>query len=194
MSNKLIDVYVLYRIIKDLSTPFKETEAYKLGLIDDKGQRKKDSKFQKIKAKTKAEKASDSYYYRFIRNLKKIMTKVGLGSKVATFAAALFLLKEEIEKKHQLTEESFKEEDLVLAEIVATMKYLEKNSGKNYKQLQEEIANATGAAVAGTGSDLAHWKKIPYRVGTKGERRKKGKYIDGVAFLKRMAKEKAKEK
>jgi hypothetical protein len=194
MSNKLIDVYVLYRIIKDLSTPFKETEAYKLGLIDDKGQRRKDSKSVKIKAKTKEEKAADGYYQRFIRNLKKIMTKVGLGSKVATFAAALFLLKEEIEKKHQLTEESFVDEDLVLAEIVGTMKYLQKNSNKNYNQLQEEIANVTGPAVAGTGSDPAHWRRVPYRVGSKKDKRKKGKYIDGVAFLKRMAREKAKEK
>jgi len=39
MAEKVVDLYVLYRIIKDIGTPFKETEAYKLGLVDDKGKR-----------------------------------------------------------------------------------------------------------------------------------------------------------
>ena len=31
----IVNLYVLYRIVKDLSTPFNETEAFKLGLIDE---------------------------------------------------------------------------------------------------------------------------------------------------------------
>ena len=140
--------------------------------------------------KTKEEKAADGYYHRFIRNLKKLMTRVGLGSKVATFAAALLLIKESTKSKHEITESSFVDENAVLEDLVRNMKYLQKNSQKNYRQLQEEIANATGSAVAGTGDDPVHWKKTPYRVGSVGDRKKKGRYINGVAYLKAVAKAK----
>jgi len=183
---RAIDIYILYRIIKDLSTPFNEMEAFKLGLIDSDGKRLK-------KAGSKEEKDAVSYYNRFILNLKRLMSKVGLGSRVATFAAALFLLKEHTSQSHSLTEETFVDEDGVLTEIVATMKYLENNTQKNFRQLEEEIANVTGAAVAGTGDDPVHWKKMPYKVGLKGERKRKGRYINGVAYLKKIAKEAAKK-
>ena len=190
MSSNLVDIYVLYRIIKDLATPFEKTDAFKTGLIDKKGERLRDSTGKKVKAETKAQKKADNYYFRFIRNLKRLMTKVGLGSRLATFAAAMFLIKEEMEKKHTLTEDGFKDEDLVLEEIVKGIRFLEKNSHKQYNQLCEEIANATGAAVAGTGDDPVHWKKMPYRVGSVGDRKKKGRYINGVAYLKAAAKAK----
>jgi hypothetical protein len=183
---RAIDIYILYRIIKDLSTPFNEMEAFKLGLIDSDGKRLK-------KAGSKEEKDAVSYYNRFILNLKRLMSKVGLGGRVATFAAALFLLKEHTSQSHSLTEETFVDEDGVLTEIVATMKYLENNTQKNFRQLEEEIANVTGAAVAGTGDDPVHWKKMPYKVGLKGERKRKGRYINGVAYLKKIAKEAAKK-
>jgi hypothetical protein len=192
--SKVVDIYVLYRIIKDLSTPIEETDAFKFGLIDKNGKRLRDDKGVTIKAKTKKEKAADSYYHRFIRNIKKLMSKVGLGSKVATFAAALFLLKEHVEQRQLIQGDSFEDENAVLEEIVRNMKYLEENSQKNYKNLQEEIANATGTAVVGTGDDTVHWAKQPYRVGEKGDRKKKGRYINGAAYLKKMAREAAKKK
>jgi len=191
--SKVVDIYVLYRIIKDLSTPIEETDAFKFGLIDKNGKRLRDDKGVTIKAKTKEEKNADSYYHRFILNIKKLMSKVGLGSKLATFAAALFLLKEHVEQRQLIQGDSFEDENAVLEEIVRNMKYLEKNSQKNYKNLQEEIANVTGPAVAGTGDDPVHWKKVPFRVGPKGERKKKGRYINGVAYLKKMAREAAKK-
>ena len=190
MSSNLVDIYVLYRIIKDLATPFDKTDAFKTGLIDKKGERLRDTTGKKVKADTKEQKKADNYYFRFIRNLKRLMTKVGLGSKLATFAAAMFLIKEEMENKHTLTEDGFKDEDLVLEEIVKGIKFLEKNSFKHYNQLRAEIANTTGAAVAGTGDDPVHWRKMPYRVGKAGDRKKKGRYINGVAYLKAAAKAK----
>ena len=52
---------------------------------------------------------------------------------------------------------------------------------------EEAPANATGAAVVGTGDNAVHWKKHPYRVGNKGDRKKKGSFINVKAFLKRAA-------
>ena len=34
-----IDLFVTYRFLKLLTTPFKKTEAFKLGIIDEKGHR-----------------------------------------------------------------------------------------------------------------------------------------------------------
>ena len=36
---RAIDLFVTYRFLKILVTPFKEQEAYKLGIIDEKGNR-----------------------------------------------------------------------------------------------------------------------------------------------------------
>ena len=48
-TTKGMDLYYMYRIVKDLSTPFDKMLPYQLGLIDEKGKRLK-------KAKTKEEK------------------------------------------------------------------------------------------------------------------------------------------
>ena len=52
-----------------------------------------------------------------------------------------------------------------------------------FRPLREEVAaNATGSAVAGTGSDPIHWAPKPPAHPT--NKRKKHK-IDGIAFLRR---------
>ena len=72
---------------------------------------------------------------------------------------------------------------------------MKKESQKNYKEILEDApANSTGAAVAGTGDDGVSWVKTPYRVGAKGERKRKGRYINGVTFLKKMARESDKKR
>ena len=39
--SKVVDLFLVYQFIKRLSTPFEETKAYELGLIDEKGKRLK---------------------------------------------------------------------------------------------------------------------------------------------------------
>ena len=87
MASQAVDLYVLYQIIKRISTPFKDTDAFKFGLIDEKGKRLK-------KAKTDEEKKAMTYLDRFVFNIKRTLSKVGLDSKLATYAGALFLIKE----------------------------------------------------------------------------------------------------
>jgi len=66
------------------------------------------------------------------------------------------------------------------------MKNLKKSSLKDFKSIREDApANATGAAVAGTGSDPVHWGKP---AGVKGDRKKVGRSISGTQFLKRRMK------
>jgi gas vesicle protein len=167
-----IDIFLAYKIIKALTTPFEETEAFKAGLIDANGKKLKNASTQK-------EKDSLSYFDRIIFNMKRILVKFGLGSRIATFAAALLLLREDSYKLR---------EGEVLREINENIKYLKENEGKNYSILKEEIANVTGNAVAGTGETGEAWSRVNYRVGVHGERRKIGRYINGVTFLKRTSK------
>lgn len=92
---KLVNMFVIYQFIKTLVTPFNKTEAYKLGIIDDKGNYLKKQK----DLETMAEKKASNIFTRLVWNIKKLLAKVpGGGSKLGSFAAALYLIREEAEK------------------------------------------------------------------------------------------------
>jgi|TARA_B100000123_G_scaffold271162_1_gene250375 hypothetical protein len=139
---QVVDLFLVYQFIKRLSTPFEETKAYELGLIDEKGKRLK-------KASTRDEKDAMTYYDRLIFNLKRLIAKAGIQSKFVTFAAALFLLKEE--QSGTKRDEEVTERELML--------FKEQNMStiKNLVELTEEApANAVGTgniAGAGPGED-----------------------------------------
>ena len=88
MANRAIDLIITYRVIKLLSTPFNRQEAYKYGIIDDKGKVLK--KFKTLQKPE--EKKAYTLLHRFVFNLKRILAKVGLGSRLGSFAVALALL------------------------------------------------------------------------------------------------------
>ena len=86
------NIFFVYQFIKRLVTPFENTDAYKLGIIDEKGKvlRKRST------LKTKEEKEAYTISDTMVFNLKKILAKVpGGGTKFGTFTAALFLIKEQ---------------------------------------------------------------------------------------------------
>ena len=85
--SRAIDLIITYRVIKLLVTPFEKFKAFELGIIDADG---------KNLIKMKQVKGSDRKHYtmlhRFVFNLKRILRKVGLGSRLGSFAVALALL------------------------------------------------------------------------------------------------------
>ena len=86
-----IDLFVAYRFLRILTTPWEDQEAYKLGIIDKDGKllRKRNT------LKTDAEKKSFTLLHRLIFNLKRILHKIPLvRSKLGTYATALYLLKQ----------------------------------------------------------------------------------------------------
>tara|TARA_Y100000590_G_scaffold457703_1_gene610876 strand:- start:306 stop:623 length:318 start_codon:yes stop_codon:yes gene_type:complete len=95
----LVDTYITYRIITTLVKPWKEQDAYKFGIIDDKGKTLRKAKTLK---KTE-EKNAYTILIRFIFNLKRILEKIPGGkSKFASYAAAaVLLLKEEDENEKE---------------------------------------------------------------------------------------------
>ena len=88
MANRIVDTLITYRIVKLLVTPFNKQEAYKEGVIDEKG--KVLIKYRQLK--TEKQRKSYTFLYRFIFNLKRILGKVGLGGRLGSFATALALL------------------------------------------------------------------------------------------------------
>jgi len=92
-----VDAFIAYKFIKILSTPWDKTEAYKLGIIDANGKVLKKRK----DLQGTAEKKTYTIFHQIGWNLKRILDKVPGGkSRFGSFAAALFLLKEETKGKY----------------------------------------------------------------------------------------------
>ena len=88
---RVIDALVAYRVLKILVTPFKRTKAYKLGIIDDKGKVLIKSKdFIKSFPSGKVQEARKAYtlLIRFVFNLKRLLSKVGIRGPLGSAAAA----------------------------------------------------------------------------------------------------------
>ena len=92
-----IDLFVAYRFIRILTTPFEKSDAFKFGIIDNKGNRikKENSSKPAVELTTSELKNSYTILHKLVFNIKKIFAKVpGVKTKVGTYAAALFLLKD----------------------------------------------------------------------------------------------------
>lgn len=86
------NIYFVYQFIKKLVTPFDKTKAFELGIIDEKGRILKKRRDLKTSEEKEAYNLSDT----LIWNIKKLLGKVPGGqSRIASYAAALFLIKEQ---------------------------------------------------------------------------------------------------
>lgn len=113
---RAIDLFITYRFIRLLTTPFNKQEAYKLGIIDEKGART-DKEIE-----TSDEKSSYTILHKLIFNIKRILAKIPiLKTKLGTYAAALFLLKDTFkeENEFQQIEKYLMEEILKNPEILS---------------------------------------------------------------------------
>lgn len=91
MAKGVVDIFVLYQFLRRLVTPFEKWEAYKTGVIDKDGKVVTDKK-----DRTQEQEKSWGYFDRLVANLKKLLGKIPGGkSRIASFAAALLLLREE---------------------------------------------------------------------------------------------------
>ena len=129
---RAIDLFVTYRFLKLLTTPFQKTEAFKLGIIDENGNRimQKGIKKPQVPLVTSQEKNAYTILHKLVFNIKKIFAKVpGLRTKVGTYAAALFLLKDTFK-------ESVDDPDMFEKEF---MKYLKENDIEFDNSISEEV-------------------------------------------------------
>jgi len=132
---RAIDLFVTYRFIKLLVTPFDKMPAFKLGIIDKDGNRvmrKTVSRgMQPTQLITDTEQSAYTILHKLVFNIKKIFQKVpGLRTKLGTYAAALFLLKDtfkesvddpdmfEKEFMKYLKEEGYEIDNTILEEVI----------------------------------------------------------------------------
>ena len=88
------DLVYTFRFLTLLVTPFENTEAYKAGIIDENGKRRKEFNLDRMENR---EKYRNVYtpFHRLVFNVKRLMGKVPGGrSRLASYAAALYLIKE----------------------------------------------------------------------------------------------------
>ena len=131
---RAIDLFVTYRFIKLLVTPFEKTEAYKLGIIDKDGKRKTEQTVSRgvrpTNLNTAEKKNAYTVLHKLVFNIKKIFGKVpGLRTKLGTYAAALFLLKDTF-KEHVEDPDVFEKE---------FMKYLKEEGYEIDNTISEEV-------------------------------------------------------
>ena len=85
------DLAYTFRFIRMLVMDWKNWDAYKEGLIDENGKR-----IKSVKMDTDAKKSAYTPFIRLAANTKRLLSKIpGGGSKLGSFAAGLFLIKEQ---------------------------------------------------------------------------------------------------
>ena len=129
---RAIDLFVTYRFLRLLTTPFEKTDAFKLGIIDKNGNRVKIPKSTKPAVELATTELKNAYtiLHKLVFNIKKIFAKVpGLRTKVGTYAAALFLLKDTF-KEHIEDPDMFEKEFI---------KFLKENNVELDTEISEEV-------------------------------------------------------
>ena len=129
---RAIDLFVTYRFLRLLTTPFEKTDAFKLGIIDKNGNRVKKPKSTQPAVELATSELKNAYtiLHKLVFNIKKIFAKVpGLRTKVGTYAAALFLLKDTF-KEHIEDPDMFEKEFI---------KFLKENNVELDTEISEEV-------------------------------------------------------
>lgn len=146
--SRLVDNLITLRMLRLFTVDYKETDAYRLGIINEKGE-------QLISMRNFVRREQEDAYtllHRLVFRLRGLLEKVPfVKSRLANYAAALLLIREKLVK-----EEEFWETDDVLLEKLDHAEhrpgfYLAEQSIR--KAWEDAAANATGSAVAGTGDD-----------------------------------------
>jgi hypothetical protein len=170
----VVDLFLVYSFIRRLVTPFDQWEAYKLGIIDKDGTiliKRKD--FVK-----KAQRDAFGIFDKLILNIKKLLAKLpGGGTRLGTYAAALWLVKEEarMEEAGMLNESS----DLDDSELELRLQAFEEEYSILFeKAIEEEPTMSVGSgAIAGLG------------VGDQGEPGRSVKHQPKLAMTRRKKKQ-----
>ena len=103
----IVDLFLVYQFIKRLATPFDEWKAYELGIIDDRGEI-----LLKRRNMTKEQRDNWGKFDVLVLKLKRLLEKIPGGrSRLASYAAALWLIKEgEDRDVNMITEETLEDE------------------------------------------------------------------------------------
>ena len=143
------DLYFVFRFLRLLTMKYERTDAYKYGIIDKKGKPLKKSS----ELETVDEKASYTMLHRLVFKVRRLIEKVPVLGKsiLLNYAAALFLLKEQ-DNKRIWTDENYMEREL--------NKFLESDWEEEAEQLKEAFRGQYGKTKADeflTEGDPCYW-------------------------------------
>jgi len=154
-----VDGLITFRIIKMLVTPWSQTQAYHLGIIDADGNPLKKSE----DLKTSQEQAAYTILDRLVFKIKRLLQNIPIVSRNLTnFAAALWLVKEcyNNQKSPENLDESFewaktRTLDIEREELKAYMKE-HPNFILHKAMMNEDGASAGGAPAGGEGPSIGN--------------------------------------
>ena len=160
------DLVYTFRFIRMLVMKWENWDAYKLGIIDENGKRIKSVKLDNAEKK--------NAYTPFVRlgaNVKRLLTKIpGGGTKLGSFAAALFLIKE----KYQLTDDNL---DAMLKKLdIDILDFLNEDnqwfvldnkalSPGIYRIKEEKIVNTTFEPLVLAKDEIKIYENLNYPIG-----------------------------
>jgi len=147
---RFIDSVIALRILRLLTTPFDKTDAFKFGIIDAKGKELK----RMSQLNTVDERDAYTILHRMVFRLKKIVEKVPIeNKKLASYAAALALVKEHVElNKEPIDLESLYLEKLnsdISEEKLVVEEFLNEDYTLTFKQFLDEEVPANNAGTPG---------------------------------------------
>ncbi len=112
------DLVYTFRFLKLLVTKFEDTDAFRVGIIDKDGNRNKN--YDMSIAQSRSDYAN--YYtpfHRLVYNIKRLMAKVpGGSSSIASYVAALYLLKEKYGISESKIEQGIKQAGLDVTDFM----------------------------------------------------------------------------
>lgn len=148
LNEGVVNVFMVYQFLKRLATPFKKWDAFKTGVIDDKGN-------ILIKPKdrhTFQQRDSFQMFDVMILRLKRLLGKIPGGkTRLASYAAALWLIKEDWQDRseEQLLSEGITDLD------VDFLEYMREARNKKFQEFITQISNEEAPANAAGGGNVA---------------------------------------
>ena len=137
-STGVVDIYLVYQFLRRLATPFTKWEAFKTGVIDKEGK----VLIPKNK-RTPEQQRSFKVFDVMILKLKRLLGKIPGGkSRIASYAAALWLIREYDESKS---------EEQILSEDVDYLKYIQYVRNERFSRFRKMIEDAPANAMSGGG-------------------------------------------
>jgi len=142
------DLVYTFRFLRLLTTSFEDTTAFKAGIIDKEGKRNKEFTLNTMDNR---DIYRDAYtpFHRLVFNIKKLIAKApGGGSKIASYATALYLMKEKFSITDKQMSKALKEMNVDTLDFLAehTEWFLLENNQLSpgvYKVLNEKVINDT---------------------------------------------------
>lgn len=158
---RFVDAIITYRILKKLATPFEETDAFRLGIIDKKGKLLR--KYNDLN--TNEERDAYTLLDRLVWRMKRIIERNPFEkSKLASFAVALALIKEHCDADSEPLPTKFElrfnalNEDIAYSTEMQEVEEFFSNRLKSFRMHVEDMGmpapvNSVGAGFSGQATE-----------------------------------------